>query len=186
MTVTYRVAAGPLPADHWAHDLAQGGGRALGEAGHFIDSLVFLTGSPVIGVHAAGHRPDDRPLQGCDNLVVTLRFADLSVASLVYVADGSSRLPKERVEGFCGSRTAILEDYVALDLHDAGEHRRRRLARQDKGHAREVAAFLRGVQCGRPPVAPAEIDNVTLATLALIEALRTGRAVSLPAPGRPA
>ncbi len=180
MTLIYRVAAGPLPADHWAHDLAQGGGRALGETCHFLDSLAFVVGAPVIEVHAAGHAPQSRPAAACDNLVVAVRFADASVASLVYVADGSLRVPKERVEGFRGHRTAILDDYVALDLHDDGRPRRRRAPSQDKGHRREIAAFVRAVQTGEPAMALAEIDNVTLATLAVVESLRTGQPVRLP------
>jgi predicted dehydrogenase len=152
----------------------------LGEACHFVDSLSFVAGCPVVEVHACGHGPETRPLQAYDNLVVNLRFADHSVASLVYVSDGSPRLPKERVEGFSGRRTAILDDYVRLDLHDAGRHHRRRLPEQDKGHRREIAEFLRAVRTGQPPLRLSEIDNVTLATLAIVESLRTGRPVGVP------
>src|SRR4029453_10047131 len=35
----YRVSAGRLDADHWAHDVDEGGGRLLGEGCHFLDSL---------------------------------------------------------------------------------------------------------------------------------------------------
>ena len=35
----YRVNAGHLPTDHWLHDPAQGGGRIVGEACHFVDML---------------------------------------------------------------------------------------------------------------------------------------------------
>jgi predicted dehydrogenase len=76
---------------------------------HFVDSVAFLAGSPVIEVHVSGHGPQSRPVQAYDNLVVNLRFADSGVASVVHVASGSPRVPKERIEGFCGPRTAILE-----------------------------------------------------------------------------
>ena len=45
ITAHYRIAAGRLATDHWAHDLSQGGGRVLGEGCHFIDCMRFLTGS---------------------------------------------------------------------------------------------------------------------------------------------
>ena len=179
MTLTYRVAAGALAADHWVHDLAQGGGRALGECCHFVDSVSFLAGSPVVGVHACGHGPEARAVQAYDNLVVSLTFADGGVASLVYVADGSPRVPKERVEGFCAKRTAILDDYVTLDLHDAGRRHRSRLPGQDKGHRREISEFLTAACTGRPALGLDEIDNVTLACFAIVESLRTGRPVRL-------
>ncbi len=179
MTLIYRVSAGVLPADHWLHDLAQGGGRALGEGCHFVDSLSFLTGQPVVELSAAGHGPRTRPLQAFDNLTVSLRFADGSVASLVYVADGSRRVPKERIEGFCGNRTVLLHDYIELDLYRAGSHRSRRLKTQDKGHRQEIVAFLQAVRSGKAAVKLSEIDNVTLATLAIVESLRSGCPVRL-------
>jgi len=179
MTLVYRVSAGSLTEDHWTHDLAQGGGRALGEAGHFVDSLSFLVGHPVVEVHAAGHGAASRAVQAYDNFLLTLRFADGSVGSLVYVSDGSGRVPKERVEGFCGTRTAVLDDYVGLDLYNAHRHDRRRLKTQDKGHRQEIEAFLRATRNGEPALALSEIDNVTLATLAIVESLRTGRTVRL-------
>jgi predicted dehydrogenase len=83
------------------------------------------------------------------------------------------------LEGFCAKRTAILHDYVTLDLHDDGRHHRRRLPSQDKGHRQEISEFLRAVQTGRPALELAEIDNVTLATLAIVESLRAGQPVRL-------
>ncbi|HUA49262.1 MAG TPA: bi-domain-containing oxidoreductase [Solirubrobacteraceae bacterium] len=181
MSLAYRVSAGALDDDHWTLDLAQGGGRALGEACHFVDSLSFLAGQPVVEVHASGCASATRPVQACDNLTVTLRFADSGVASLTYVSAGAARVPKERIEGFCGTRTAILDDYRALDLHIDNRHDRRRPNHQDKGHRQEVAAFLRAARTGEPAMELAEIENTTLATLAIVESLRTGRPVRLVA-----
>jgi predicted dehydrogenase len=182
MTLHYRVSAGAIAGEHWVHDLATGGGRALGEGCHFIDSLSFLAASPVIEVHARGHGPQPRPVQAYDNLVVSLRFADHGAASLLYVSDGSPRLPKERLEGFCATRTAILDDYLTLELHEAEHTSRSRRSHRDKGHRQEIAAFLTAVRTGQPAQSLEEIDNVTLATLAVVESLRTQRPVHVPCP----
>jgi predicted dehydrogenase len=179
MTLAYRVSAGELADDHWTHDLAQGGGRALGEACHFVDTLSFLTGQRVVEAYASGHGAATRPAQAYDNFVLTLRFLDGSVASLVYVADGAPRVPKERIEGFCAERTAVLDDYRTLHLYNASRHDRRGHNGQDKGYRQEIAAFLRATRTGEPPIELAEIENVTLATLAIVESLRTGRPVRL-------
>jgi predicted dehydrogenase len=181
MTVAYRVSAGTLPDDHWTHDLVQGGGRALGEACHFVDSLCFLVGCSVCEVHASGLSPGARSVQACDNFAVTLRFATGSVGSLLYVSDGSPLVPKERVEGFCATRSAILDDYRALELCDGNRRYSRRLKAQDKGHRQEIAAFLRAARSGEAAIGLAELDNVSLATLAIVESLRTGRPVRLGA-----
>jgi predicted dehydrogenase/threonine dehydrogenase-like Zn-dependent dehydrogenase len=181
MNVSYRVSAGALSDDHWTLDLAQGGGRALGEACHFVDALSFLTGQAVVEVHAIGRGPATRPVQAYDNLVVTLRYADSSVASLTYVSAGAARVPKERVEGFCGTRTSMLDDYRTLELYEEDRHHRQRPNHQDKGHRQEMAAFLRATRTGEPAIDLAEIENVTFATLAIVESLRTGRPVRLEA-----
>ena len=39
------VNAGIIPPEVWVHDPVRGGGRIIGEACHFIDLMVYLTGS---------------------------------------------------------------------------------------------------------------------------------------------
>ncbi|MBA3434349.1 MAG: Gfo/Idh/MocA family oxidoreductase, partial [Actinobacteria bacterium] len=178
VVASYRVSAGPLPPEHWLHDLVEGGGRAVGEACHFIDSLAFLADSPIRQIYASGYGAPGSPLQSRDNLALTLTFDNGSVGSIVYAAEGSPRVPKERVELFSGSRSAVLDDYRTLELFGT---RRRRISQraQDKGHTMELAAFLRGAEQGRPPVALDVVANVSLATLAAVESLRTGKAVRI-------
>jgi predicted dehydrogenase/threonine dehydrogenase-like Zn-dependent dehydrogenase len=186
MTITYRVSAGPLAEDHWLHDLAQGGGRAIGEGCHFVDSVSFLTSSRITEVQAMGQGPPSRPLQAHDNFVVTLRCDDLSLATVVYTAAGSPAVPKERVEAFCGTRSAILDDYRGLELFDGRRHDKRRLRSQDKGHRQELAAFVHAAQTGRPAMSLSHIGNVSLASLAIVESMRTGASVRLPCSPGPA
>jgi len=178
MVINYRVSAGAIAADHWVHDLSQGGGRALGEVCHFVDSLAFLTGSAIESVYAVGYGPPGVPLQSRDNLVVVLSFANNSVGSITYAAEGSVRVPKERLEAFSGSKTAVVDDYKRSRLF--GPQGSKRVGRkQDKGHAQEIEAFLQGATRGEHPVPLAEIANVSLATLAIVESLRTSRPVRI-------
>jgi predicted dehydrogenase len=181
LTAVYRVSAGAIPADNWVHDLREGGGRALGEACHFVDVLTYLAGAPVVEVHAVGHGSPELPIQAHDNLVVSLRFADGSVGSIAYVADGSPRVAKERVEVFCDRHTAVLDDFTALQLFGPDQDRRRESREADKGHRDEIAAFVAAAEQGAPPVALDEVRNVSLATLAVVESLRSGRPVRLDA-----
>jgi predicted dehydrogenase/threonine dehydrogenase-like Zn-dependent dehydrogenase len=176
----YRVSAGALPPEHWTHDLEHGGGRLLGEGCHFVDSLAFLAGSPVSDVFATGYGAPSAPVQARDNVVVSLTFANGSTGSIAYIADGSGKVAKERLEAFAGSRTAILDDYRSLELAGATTERVSERT-QDKGHDAEIAAFLAGIRSGVPPVALEEVANVSLATLAIVESLRTARPVRLTA-----
>jgi hypothetical protein len=50
---------------------------------------------------------------------------------------------------------------------------------QQKGHREEVVAFLEAVRTGQPSVPLPELANVTLATLAVVESMRTGAAVAV-------
>lgn len=181
MTISYRVAAGELAPEHWTHDLNAGGGRALGEGCHFVDCLAYLAASPIASVHAAGYSSSGLALQAWDNLVITLGFADGSLGVVTYVADGSGRLPKERLEAFSGARTAILDDYRELTTYDGRSKRTTASRTQDKGHRAEMEAFVAGVRSGNAPVPLAEIANVSLATLAIVESLRTGATIALEA-----
>ena len=180
LTASFRVSAGQIEADHWIHDLEQGGGRAIGEVCHFVDTLVYVAGAPVAEVHAAGHGAN-LPLQARDNLAITLTFANGSVGTIVYVAQGASAVDKERLEVFSGSRTAVLHDFRSLDLYDGRKHEERGGRVQDKGHNQEIQAFLDGVRAGADPVPVHQLENVTRATFGIIESLRTGAPVPLTA-----
>ncbi|MDQ3935493.1 MAG: bi-domain-containing oxidoreductase [Actinomycetota bacterium] len=179
ITATYRVAAGNLPSDHWAHDLEDGGGRLIGEGCHFVDCLTYVTGSEVVEVHASGHGKPDLPIQARDNVAITLTFADGSVGTILYVAQGSGRVAKERLEVFAGSRTAILDDYRSAELMSGRAVDKRKGKVQDKGHRDEIRAFVEGCRAGRDPVPMPEVENVSRATLAIVDSLRTQRAVKL-------
>jgi polar amino acid transport system substrate-binding protein len=182
--VTYRVSAGQFATTHWVHDLEQGGGRIIGEVCHFVDSLAFVTDSEISEVHAAGYGNPQLPVQARDNVAVTLGFANGSIGSILYVADGSTRVPKERLEAFSGGRTAILNDYRTLELFGPNRKDKRGRRTQDKGHRQEIASFLRGIEHGEPPVPLVEIANVSLATFAVVESLRTGQSIRVAAPSR--
>jgi predicted dehydrogenase len=178
ITGVYRVSAGAIDPTSWVHDLELGGGRLIGECCHFFDTLAFLAGSPIAGVHASGFGGPSLALQSHDNLLLSIDFADGSIASLAYVSSGASSVAKERAELFAGERTVILDDYTAVEMHSGAETSRAHLRVQDKGHDEEVRQFLHAIRTGALPISLAEIENVHRACFAAVESLRTG----LPVP----
>jgi predicted dehydrogenase len=179
LVMQYRVNAGYLPTSHWVHDPEQGGGRIIGEVCHFIDLLTFLAGGPPIRVSATGLAEGDRYRE--DNVVVNLSFPNGSIGVVTYVANGSHTGSKERLEVFGGGRTAVLEDFRRLDAASDGRRRvwRDRL-RQDKGHLGEWLAFTESITAGGPPPIPYEqLFGVSLAALAAVEALHSGKPVEI-------
>jgi predicted dehydrogenase len=175
----YRISAGRIPPSGWEHDLEEGGGRIVGEVCHYLDSLVYLAGARIRSVAAAAVAESSLPLQARDNVVVNVTFGDGSVGTIAYTSAGSAALPKERLEVFAGAQTGILDDYRTLELYEDGKHRKQQSRRQDKGHREEIREFIEGVQAGASPVALEEIENVSLAALAVIESLRTGATVAV-------
>jgi predicted dehydrogenase/threonine dehydrogenase-like Zn-dependent dehydrogenase len=147
------VNAGSVPAGHWTQDPAVGGGRLIGEGCHFIDLLRFLAGHAVTGVQSA--RPGRRS-GGEDQISVTLCFADGSVGTVHYLANGHRSFPKERLEVFCGGRVLQLDNFKRLTGYGWPGFRTMRLWRQDKGYRGEVEAFLERVQHGGPSPIPFE------------------------------
>jgi predicted dehydrogenase len=173
----YRVNAGPLPLYHWLHDPTRGGGRLLGEACHFIDFLIFLAGQVPTSVFAQALPEGGQYRQ--DNFQVTMRFADGSLGTLTYLANGDRSLPKERLEVFSGGKVAILEDFRALDLTANGRTRRLRRA-QDKGHQRAWKAFIASLKhSGQPPIPYDQIFAGARAAFAAQQSLETGREIEL-------
>jgi len=154
--VTYRVNAGFLPADHWTQDPTVGGGRPVGEGCHFFDFFHFLLdrpGAPVTPVEVSTSViPPGSGVVARDNFVVSVRFDDGSVASLVYTALGHPDLPKERVEMHVAGVSLVLDDFISLTGYGvtppgASRGNTMRLKRQDKGIAQqwqEIARALRG------------------------------------------
>ncbi|HSW29036.1 MAG TPA: bi-domain-containing oxidoreductase [Longimicrobiales bacterium] len=183
LMVQVRVNAGPIPAGHWIHDPAVGGGRIVGELCHFVDLAAYLTGAVPVGVHARG--VPDRGRYHEDNVALTLSMSDGSVVTIAYVASGDRALGKERYELFGGGRSAVVDDFRSLRLLGGGRERteRARLA-QDKGHRGEWEAIHRVLtRGGAPPIEPVSWVATSLATFAAVRSLRSGSEERMDAVG---
>ncbi len=138
LVITYRVNAGPVPGGHWYHDRRQGG-RLIGEVCHFIDTCEAIVGGASEQVEAMGSGAPELGLS--DDLVVTMRFADGSMATVTYASQGHVSTPKERIEVLGRGHTAVVDDFRSLAVDGGVE----RLRAKDKGHRGAVSAFHRMV-----------------------------------------
>ncbi len=182
MMATYRVNAGYLPPHDWQHDAEQGAGRIIGESGHFIDTLCYLTGSAPAEVFAAGLPGDSSEVCGFENAALTVRFDDGSVGMILYTTHGSPAFSKERLEVFCDGRVAVIDDFRAIELSGKGKRiRRKDWLAQDKGHAAEISAFVKSVREGKPAVDPDEYYLTTLCTFLAVDSLASGHAQKITA-----
>ena len=180
LIMNYRVNAGYIPPGHWVHDPEQGGGRVVGELCHFVDFLIFLAGSLPKNVHARSLPNGSRYRD--DNLTATIEFANGSLGTITYTANGDKRFPKERVEIFGGGAVAVLDNFRQLELVRNG---RRKVSRswigQNKGHQEEWQSLGATLQVGgASPISFEEIVNSSWATFKIAESIQMGSPVSLP------
>lgn len=147
----YTCNAGAIPADHWTQDLTLGGGRLLGEACHFVDLLRYLVASPIEDLQLLS-AADSKPCP--DTFSLQLRFADGSIGTVHYFANGSKAFPKERLEVFAAGKVLRLDNYRKLQAWGIPGFNTRRLLSQDKGQQACCAAFLKAIEAGGPSPIP--------------------------------
>jgi len=171
VSIVYRINAGRLSASSWIAHPDEGGGRIVGEVCHFVDLCAHLAGSPIAEVSAV------RSTAGLDDVLVTLRMANGSMATIAYLCDGDRASGKERIELFGEGRSATIDDFRRARVSSGGRAIRPGawLARQDKGHAAEMAAFARSVRAtGGSPVSFESAVNTTRATFAIVRSIESG------------
>ena len=180
LAIHYRINTGYLPADHWVNDPEEGGGRILGEVCHFVDFVCFLAGACPVEVQ--GQMVGNPGQYSMDNVIATLKFANGTVGTISYVANGDKSASKERVEVFGGGATGILEDFRHLELiRDGKKQVRRAWTGQDKGHKAEMQAFVDAARGeSAPPMSFEQIVGTTLATLRLQNSCQTGQPLAVP------
>lgn len=142
------VNAGEIPPNHWTQDPGVGGGRLVGEACHFIDMARHLVGYPITAHRAVALGPHPAVPVRDDKVILTLEFADGSVAAIHYLANGHRGFPKERVEVFAAGRVLKLDNFRKLRGWGWKGFSKMNSWRQDKGQAACVERFLRIIDRG--------------------------------------
>jgi predicted dehydrogenase/threonine dehydrogenase-like Zn-dependent dehydrogenase len=170
LVLTYRVSAGRLPATHWYKDRRQGG-RLLGEVCHFIDLASWVVGLPVGSIVALGSAQGEVLLQ--EDLAVSLRFADGSIATITYAEHGNPGTSKERLEVLGRGRSVVIDDFTKLSV----DGKDAKLSVPGKGHSANLAKFRESLEGGSGDSDIRATIASTAAALAAVESLRTGSVV---------
>jgi predicted dehydrogenase len=107
-------------------------------------------------------------------VIITLQFANGSHAAVHYLANGSKRFSKERIQLFGNGKVLELDNFRRMRGYGFGSPvATRHWLHQDKGHKRQFAQFIRSVSRGEPyPVPFDEVVEVTRVTIAIAESLR--------------
>jgi polar amino acid transport system substrate-binding protein len=171
--ITIRVNSGAVPASHWIHDPATGGGRIIGEACHFVDLAIFIAGSPVSAVSAEEVKGPENLM---DSFSATLKFRNGSVASINYFSNGNKNISKELIEVFCDGAVARIDDFTRTEFK--GRRSFRTKSNQDKGHKNELKAFTEAITKGQSsPIDFEQLYHTSLVTFSIIESIKTGKTI---------
>ena len=179
--MSYRINGGIIPPDVWIQDPEIGGGRIIGEGCHFIDFASFVIGQNVVEVQAQCVNTDNAGLIAEDNVSINLKYADGSVANILYVALGSTDIAKERCEIYANESVAVMEDFCKTTC--SGKLGKEKLVgKQAKGFAQELKAFFGSIKNGtEAPIAFDSLMNTTEVGFAVHRALQTKNTVKLGA-----
>lgn len=163
MAIQYVVAAGSTPGGTWLTDPKVGGGRVIGEVCHFVDLCTYLVGQLPTGAQAnvLGRDPETD-----DSIVVLIGYPDGSTASISYLANASSELPKERWEAHADGKSALCDNFRVTTLPGGKQLKG---LNQDKGQAtaiRETLAALRRREAS--PIGLDEIRSTSEITISLV------------------
>ncbi|MCA8928498.1 MAG: Gfo/Idh/MocA family oxidoreductase [Alphaproteobacteria bacterium] len=145
------------------------------DLGHFVDLARHLAGAPITAVEAASPAGSAR----FDDIAVQLHFADGSLATLAFTRFGDTAFSRETVDVFTDGLMLRLDNSREL-LVVEGEDSQRRRCVQDRGHRAMLAAIAGAMIEGDAPPIPLDSQTNTLrALLALLQALKTGRRITL-------
>lgn len=165
----YTMNAGYLPKTHWVHS-SEGGGRIIGEGCHIIDLLGFLVGSRVDNVsishltHESGYYMSD------DNVSVTIKYLDGSIAVMNYISNGSAKYPKETLRAYYDGKIITMIDYMSLKGKNVYV-KRLRSSSPDKGQKEEMLALYKFIRLGELyPIPLDEIEQTAHITFQITEA----------------
>ena len=161
------VNAGRISKDHWTQDQNIGGGRIIGEACHFIDLLRHLCGHSIVS-HSVKTMNDETQ----DTVIISLAFADGSIGSIAYLANGNKSVPKERVEVFVAGKILRLDNFRNLEFYGWGRLKGMRLWKQDKGQKNCAQEFVSSIKSGLAPISSEEIFEVARISIEIEESMQ--------------
>lgn len=153
----YRMSAGYLPAEHWAHE---DGGRIIGECCHIIDLASAITKANPISINTETITPTNEYFSGDDNKIITIKYDDGSVAAIEYITVPSKSLSKEYMEVHFDGKSIIMDDYKTLKFYGCGS-KDYATELSNKGHFEELEALAKSIRTNEPAIEFESIVNTT-------------------------
>ncbi len=171
LVINYRINAGSLPSEHWLHS-SEGGGRIVGEICHFIDLLQYFTSAQPIEVFAIRPQDSRAEAEKTENVLITLKFSDASIATINYNALGDLTYPRERIEVFGEASVAVIDNFKKLTLSRSGKTKTIKRLNRDMGYNNQLKMFIESLnQENKDLISFKQIALTTITTFKILESL---------------
>ena len=170
MNIVATMNAGNIPPDVWVHDMFVGGGRIIGEACHYLDLIVFLSGSKIKSVcmNAMEVNPEDNT----DNASILVKMENGSTGVINYFSNGAKSYAKERLEVFSQGKVLIMDNFIQTSGYGVKGFSKLK-TKLDKGHKAQFSQIVEKIKQGTVELIPyEELINVTKASFAAIKSLK--------------
>ena len=177
MNIVATMNAGAIPPEVWVHDMAVGGGRIIGEACHYLDLMVYLSGSKIKAVcmNALG----ENPAENTDNVSILVKMENGSTGVVNYFANGSKSYAKERLEVFSQEKTLIMDNFIKTTGYGTKGFSKLK-TKLDKGHKAQFSQIIENIKRGSVELIPyEELINVTKASFGAVESLKEGKWIEI-------
>lgn len=161
--MNYTMNAGYIPLDHWVHT-EEGGGRIIGEACHIVDLCSYIIGAKVKEI-SCNSIDGMEAISARDNVIITMKYDDGSVANITYTSLGNPRSGKEECEIYCDKKTIKMSNYASLEGYGTG-FKNTQSKQQDKGHYRELEVLYDAMKNGvKFPISWESLEETSKITL---------------------
>ena len=165
----YTMNAGYIPKDHWVHS-PEGGGRIVGEGCHIIDLLSFISGATIASTSVSHLFHKSEYYTSDDNVSVTIKYTNGSVAVMNYISIGSNKYPKETLRAYFDGKIITVSDFMSIK----GENihvKRLRSSAPKKGHEEEMLELYRYIREGALyPISLETLEETACTTFQVKEA----------------
>lgn len=143
--INYTMNAGYIPLDNWVHT-AEGGGRIIGEACHIVDLCSFIIESKVKEI-CCNSIDNINSISSRDNIILTIKYEDGSLANIIYTAIGNPNSGKETCELYCDGKTILMRDFTELKGYGTS-FKDTYYKQQNKGHYKELEVLYDAIRNG--------------------------------------
>ncbi len=175
--INYRMNSTLLPMGHWVNDPVEGGGRIIGEACHYFDFMYWLLDSEPVTIYAEQVGSDRRKILPENNVIVTIKFANGSIACLAYCDFGSGEFSRQRVEIMTGGKAVEIDGFREIRV-SGGIHKK--YHRPMLGLYEQLANFIEVLQ-GKKKLDLGLEDGArsTICALKVLDSLKLGKPVKV-------